>query len=170
MRFQRNKWSGQGNVFYAVCSIILAIILGILLWNEHVKSEKEKQELQLLNKELTAQRKEEEQARRLKEENDSFYQKLEDGFDVNILIVGDSIGAGAGTKTAGNQWFEQLKSYLRKEYGIRVGMTNVSMGGNASYAGYVRVMALEDEEDYDLAILCYGQNDSPDGFEKTMKS
>ena len=32
---------------------------------------------------------------------DSFYQKLLDGFDVNVLIVGDSIGEGAGTETDG---------------------------------------------------------------------
>lgn len=140
------------------------------MWNENIKSEKVKQELKLLNKQITAQRKAEEEARRLKEENDSFYQKLEDCFDVNILIVGDSIGAGAGTKTAGNQWFEQLKSYLKKKYGVRVGLTSVSMGGNASYAGYVRVMTQDDEEDYDLAIICYGQNDNPEGFGENYES
>ena len=148
----------------------MAVILGILLWNEHVKNEKKEQELRLLNQQITAQRKQEEEARRLLEENDSFYQKLKDGFDVNLLIVGDSIGAGAGTKTQGKQWYEQIKNYLKKEYGIRVGLTNVSMGGNASYAGYVRTMALEDDVDYDLAILCYGQNDGVDGFGESYET
>ena len=47
---------------------------------------------------------------------DSFYQKLNDGFDVNILIVGDSIGAGGGTQTDGKQWFRQLKYYIVKKH------------------------------------------------------
>lgn len=38
------------------------------------------------------------------------------------------------------------------------------MGGNTSYAGYVRTMALNDGVDYDLAIICYGQNDALEGF------
>jgi len=40
----------------------------------------------------------------------SSYQKLLDGFDVNVLIVGDSIGEGAGTETDGQQWFKQLQT------------------------------------------------------------
>ena len=44
------------------------------------------------------------------------------------------------------------------------------MGGNASYAGYVRTMALNDDVDYDLAIICYGQNDSADGFSTSYES
>ena len=44
------------------------------------------------------------------------------------------------------------------------------MGGNASYAGYVRTMALNDGVDYDLAIICYGQNDSTDGFSTNYES
>lgn len=65
---------------------------------------------------------------------DSFYQKLLDGFDVNVLIVGDSIGEGAGTETDGQQWFKQLQTYLRTVNKSKVSVTNVSMGGNASYA------------------------------------
>ena len=44
------------------------------------------------------------------------------------------------------------------------------MGGNASYAGYVRTMALNDDVDYALAIICYGQNDGADGFSTNYES
>lgn len=44
------------------------------------------------------------------------------------------------------------------------------MGGNASYAGYVRTMVLNDDVDYDLAIICYGQNDATDGFSTNYES
>lgn len=49
--------------------------------------------------------------------------------------------------------------YLRTVNKASVAVTNVSMGGNTSYAGYVRTMDLDDSTDYDLAIICYGQND-----------
>lgn len=92
--------------------------------------------------------------------DDSFYQKLEDGIDVNILIVGDSIGEGAGASSNSSFWVSLLQTYLQDTYSIsNINVTNVSMGGNASYAGYVRTMSLNDNVQYDLAVICYGQND-----------
>lgn len=38
------------------------------------------------------------------------------------------------------------------------------MRGYTSYAGYVRTMALDDDIDYDLAVICYGQNDVLQGL------
>ena len=70
----------------------------------------------------------------------------------------------------GQQWFKQLQTYLRTVNKSKVSVTNVSMGGNASYAGYVRTMALNDDVNYDLAIICYGQNDSTDGFSTNYES
>ena len=56
-------------------------------------------ELQRLNKKVFQERQEQKEALKQKEAEDSFYQKLSDGFDVNVLIVGDSIGAGAGAQS-----------------------------------------------------------------------
>ena len=86
------------------------------------------------------------------------------------MIVGDSIGAGSGTQTDGKQWYTQLQSYLKTVNKGIISVTNVSKGGNASYDGYVRTMALNDDVDYDLAIICYGQNDSTDGFSTNYES
>ena len=44
------------------------------------------------------------------------------------------------------------------------------MGGNTSYAGYVRTEMLDDDINYDLAIICYGQNDSLDDFSTYYES
>ena len=96
--------------------------------------------------------------------NDSFYQKLSDGFDVNILIVGDSIGAGSGASKNEDKWFNILSNKLNDEYKVKVNIKNVSMGGNTSYAGYVRTMMLDENENYDLVIICYGQNDENSNF------
>ena len=114
-------------------------------------------ELQRLNKKVFQERQEQKAALKQKEAEDSFYQKLSDGFDVNVLIVGDSIGAGAGAQSDGTEWFGQLQAYLQTIDKGNISFTNISMGGNASYAGYVRTMALNDGIDYDLAIICYGQ-------------
>lgn len=50
---------------------------------------------------LYQEEQEKQEALKQKAAEDSFYQKLLDGFDVNVLIVGDSIGEGAGTETDG---------------------------------------------------------------------
>jgi GDSL-family lipase/acylhydrolase len=132
-----------------------------------VEEDKKSAELRALNKKLYQEEQEKQIALKQKEAKDSFYQKLVDGFDVNVLIVGDSIAEnGQGEKG----WCTLLQNSLRKTYNNRVSFTNVSMGGNASYAGYVRTMALNDDVDYDLAIICYGQNDGLDGFSTNYES
>ena len=135
---------------------------------EYKKEEDKKSaELQALNKKLYQEEQEKQIALKQKEAEDSFYQKLVDGFDVNVLIVGDSIAEnGQGEKG----WCTFLQNSLRKTYNNRVSFTNVSMGGNASYAGYVRTLALNDDVGYDLAIICYGQNDGADGFSTNYES
>lgn len=88
--------------------------------------------------------------------SNSFYQKLAEGHRVNILVVGDSIGA--------QPWIGTVQSHLKSTYGAKSYASNISMGGNTSYAGYVRTMTLADKVSYDLVILCYGQNDSAEDF------
>ena len=94
-----------------------------------------------------------------------FYQKLKSGRDVNVLVVGDSIGGGAGS-TEGNSWDELLKDWIESTYYCRCSLTNISLGGNTSYAGYVSEMLLDDDTEYDLAFICYGENDGTGGFAK----
>ena len=147
------------------------MLLGVLLWMNKVDGDRESAELQALNKKLYQEEQEKQAALKQKETEDSFYQKLEDGFDVNILIIGDSIGEGIGASSSNSFWVPLLQADLKKSYGgSKVSFTNVSMGGNTSYAGYVRTMALDDDVNYDLAIVCYGQNDSTDGFSTNYES
>jgi len=165
-----DRSNSRKNLIYGIVIVILATLLGVLLWMNKVDEDKKSAELQALNKKLYQEEQEKQEALKQKAVEDSFYQKLLDGFDVNVLIVGDSIGEGAGTETDGQQWFKQLQTYLRTVNKSKVSVTNVSMGGNASYAGYVRTMALNDDVNYDLAIICYGQNDSTDGFSTNYES
>ncbi len=109
----------------------------------------------------------------LKEAPKGFYQKLKRGYDVNILINGDSIGNGNGA-SEGRDFASLLKAYLEEEFGVSCNLTNISMGGNSSYAGYVRENLLDDGIDYDLAIICYGENDGrralPAEYEAIIRS
>lgn len=90
--------------------------------------------------------------------------KYRSGDTLKLLIVGDSIGEGAGASDPSLKWYKYLIPYMKDAYGIKLDITNVSMGGNSSYAGYVRVMELEDKENYDLVIICYGENDRAEDF------
>lgn len=162
--------SSQKNVILSIIIVLLAVLLGILLWMNKKDEDKKSAELQALNAQMHQEEQEKAAVLKQKKADDSFYQKLSDGFDVNVLIVGDSIGNGDGKETDGLQWFKQLQSYLKTVNKASVAVTNVSMGGNTSYAGYVRTMDLDDSTDYDLAIICYGQNDGSDGFSTYYES
>ena len=81
---------------------------------------------------------------------------------LKVLIVGDSISEGSGASNPSLHWYKSLIPYMKETYGVKLDITNVSMGGTRSYAGYVRLMELDDEEDFDLAIICYGENDLPE--------
>lgn len=106
----------------------------------------------------------------LHEEYHGIYEKLQNGRYVNILIVGDSIGEGAGASGREYQWFWLLAEWLHQTYGVEYTLTNISMGGNTSYAGYAREMTLDDGIEYDLAIICYGENDSEEGFSSNYEA
>ena len=105
----------------------------------------------------------------LKAAPNGFYQKLSSGRDVNVLIVGDSIGAGSGA-TDGAGWPDLLAKSFREDCHVKCNMENISMGGCTSYAGYVRTQLLDDGMNYDLAIICYGENDSRDSLSEEYEA
>lgn len=158
---------GNKNTVLIILIVVMVAALSILMWGEKKKANAKAQELTKLNKQIFAENQAKAEALKQKEAEDSFYQKLADGFDVNVLVVGDSIAEGGQGEKG---WCTLLQNNLRKTYGNSVSFTNVSMGGNASYAGYVRTMALNDNVDYDLAVICYGQNDGLDGFSSNYES
>lgn len=157
-----------GHPLKGIARFLSVAVLGIVLvtcFYIDKKDERERAEnIASIRAELKAIEKEEKEEKEQLAHEDSFYQKLKDGLDVSILVIGDSIGAGSGATSEENCWYYLLKQNLQKEYDIKVTVTNVSMGGNTSYAGYVRTMILDDDIDYDLAILCYGQNDATENF------
>lgn len=57
----------------------------------------------------------------------SFYQNLlkDDITSVNILIVGDSIGAGSGASSEESQWTYLLSLYLSAFYNKEINIRNI---------------------------------------------
>lgn len=147
-----------------VLIVILLLALAALLIFDRAEEKELQEELHERAEQQRLAVQEAERVRQEKERNSSFYQRLAEGFDVEILIVGDSIGNGNGASATEHTWHNRLAKAIWTEYGAKVRMTNVSMGGNTSHAGYVRTMALNDGADYDLVILCYGQNDPEKDF------
>ena len=104
------------------------------------------------------------------EANYSFYEKLAAGYDVNILLVGDSFAAGSGSSSSDTRWYNLLADELETEYmdgtdfDGDVVVTSVAMSGATAYSGYVRLAGLDDDTDYDLVIICIGQNDEEEDF------
>ena len=82
----------------------------------------------------------------------------------HLLIVGDSIGEGAGASDPVHKWYRLLIPFLEERYKCKVEITNVSIGGSSSSAGYVQIMELDRKEEFDLIIICYGENDVAEEF------
>ena len=90
------KFNGGGyrsdnkNTVLIILIVIMAVVLGILMWGEKKKSNAKTQELTKLNEQIFAENQAKAEALKQKEAEDSFYQKLTDG----------------------HQWFKQLQAYL----------------------------------------------------------
>lgn len=97
-----------------------------------------------------------------KAQNDSFYQKLADRFDVNILVLGDTNAHGYGASSDAATWFSLLKESIENEYGVSANVDNLAILDSGAYASYASVMQMDKTRKYDFAILCTGASDAED--------
>lgn len=168
------------SISFVIVLFVLLVMGGVVVkrFLLHEKYQNEQIDL-LLQKETENEAKMEEQEgeiRRLEkviyslDDSEGICQKLKNGRYVNILIVGDSIGAGTGASGSEYRWGRLLAEWMHQTYGVEYTLTNISMGGNSSYAGYARTMILDDGIEYDLAIICYGENDIEEGFSSNYEA
>ena len=99
-------------------------------------------------------------AKAAREKTDSFYQKLVDGFNVNILVVGDTLASGYGSSGAEQTWSALLAQELRSIYGIQVEMDNLALIDSDAYSAYSQIKTLDEKMEYDLCIVCTGAYDT----------
>ena len=107
-----------------ITAVVLAVVLVIIMMFSEIYDRKREAEITAMVEQRKIELLAEKQAME-EVDNDSFYQKLVDGFDVNVLIVGDSIGVGINETS----WAGLLALYLQTTYKCKVKSTNVSMGG-----------------------------------------
>ena len=94
------------------------------------------------------------------EDTDSFYQKLVDGFDVKILVVGDTFAGGAGATSGEKRWTSLLPKAIADEYDVKADIKSMNLDDNTSYSFYTMVKQMSADESYDLVIICSGQYDA----------
>jgi|GEM_PF-2013953 len=90
-------------------------------------------------------------------ENPNVYWKLAKGEDITILVLGDSVSKGTGADD-GKSFVERLQKYIEKTYNNKCTVDNLSLSGT-TYTGIVSAGVRNNYDDYDLCILCYGEND-----------
>lgn len=162
-----NGFSTLGKVLSVLISIACIVFLVYMNLNDRVREQQAAEEVAAVNEDTRETEKEiaqaeaEEKAAALEEkrESDSFYQKLKDGFDVKILVVGDTIANGYGASSADATWFNLVKKSIEEQYNVAVTLDNVSILDSGAYASYARVK-MEENEDYDLVLICTGANDA----------
>lgn len=150
-----------------VIAVLLAILLVILIRKYNaIKKAKEQQFFWAHNQHTYSPQND---ATSDDDDNLSFYEKLRDGKDVNILILGDDVSSWAVSEGG---FGLMIANYLHTAYGSDVLMNNLSMLDNTAYSQYVRLIALDDSmtfsdqesdnefTDYDLAILCCSNSES----------
>lgn len=113
------------------------------------------------------------QALKEKADNDSFYQKLRDGFDVRILILGDTAANGYGASSQEKTWASLLEKSIEENYRVEVTLDNRAILDSGAYGAYAQVKQINDEE-YDLAIICTGAVDTEEAlpvyYEATLRA
>ena len=162
-----NGFSTLSKVLSVLISVACIIFLVYMNLNDRVLEQQAAEEVAAVNEDTRETEKEiaqaeaEEKAAALEEkrESDSFYQKLKDGFDVKILVVGDTIANGYGASSADATWFNLVKKSIEEQYNVAVTLDNVSILDSGAYASYARVK-MEENEDYDLVLICTGANDA----------
>ena len=94
-----------------------------------------------------------------------FYEKLNSGNAVNVLVLGDGFAYGDGVTSLDDSWSEQLSQKLGDAFKSNVFVNNYALAGdNGAYAGFVIANELTTDVEYDAAVLSFGSYDDPDTF------
>ena len=94
-----------------------------------------------------------------------FYDKLNSGNAVNVLVLGDGFAYGDGATNLEDSWSEQLSQKLGDTFKSNVFVNNYALAGdNGAYAGFVIANELTTDVEYDAAVLSFGSYDDQDTF------
>ncbi|PLR77258.1 SGNH/GDSL hydrolase family protein [Bacillus sp. V3-13] len=92
-------------------------------------------------------------------ENSSIYEKIAAGKDYQYLIVGDSIGRGAGAENKELTWFSQLEQLISREFGGKGTRHSVVQSGATAFEGIFKLQNTHLPDRIDAAFIVFGEND-----------
>lgn len=99
------------------------------------------------------------------------YNKIKEGKNLNILVLGDGIGLSEGIKDTNNNWTTDLSRYLKEEYKVNSNITNLSEKEENSKIALEKLE--KNKGNYDLAYVFLGQEDKdslkPGEFQSNYK-
>ncbi|MDM0492063.1 SGNH/GDSL hydrolase family protein [Clostridium perfringens] len=85
------------------------------------------------------------------------YEKIKEGKEVNILVLGNGIGLSEGKTDESGNWTSSLSKWLEETYKSKANITNLSQDKATVKAG---LEELEKNKDtFDLAYIIFGEND-----------
>lgn len=87
------------------------------------------------------------------------YEKVAGGSSINYLIIGDSIGRGAGAENKNMRWFSQLDVLLRDYSGSRARRNMLVQSGATAFEGIYKLQQAPNFRDIDLIFIVFGEND-----------
>lgn len=91
------------------------------------------------------------------------YEKIKNGEEVNILVLGNGIGLSEGKTDENGNWTTNLSKWLEETYKSKANITNLSQEKATVKTG---LESLEQNKDnFDLVYIIFGQND-----QKALKS
>lgn len=93
------------------------------------------------------------------EESLNLYEKLKNKEAVRLLILGDGIALSQGRTSENGVWERGIASLITSNYGSEVEVKSLAKAGASSAVGY-DIVNSNDISNFDLIIMCYGQNDN----------
>jgi len=134
---------------------ILLIIVGIYAIGVGVKrANKNEKALTVLSQE----RREESSIKDDKILNLNFYENLSENNNVNALIIGDSMSQSTGSSN-NNKWSNLLIKDIKTKYKSTMTTDLITGDSTTSVRAYVELNKTKITKKYDVAFLCFGQND-----------
>jgi len=89
----------------------------------------------------------------------SVYEKIEAGSSFNYLVIGDSIGRGAGAENKNLRWYSQLEVLLKDFSGTRARRNMLVQSGATAFEGIYKLQKAPKFRDIDLIFIVFGEND-----------
>ena len=135
---------------------ILLIVVGIFAIGFGVKrANKNEKALAAISQE----RREESATIDAKVSNLNFYGNLSENRDVNALIIGDSMSQSTGSSDNDKKWSNLLIKDIKSKYKSTMATDLITGDSTTGVRAWVELNKNKLTKKYDVAFLCFGQND-----------